>query len=138
MHYSNRASIMTGQYASRQGVIDNVARDAMSHRLPNYHLEPQRLGYATAHIGKWHVATSLSARTSRPPSSTRGRETRTADPGKIPAAPVFQEIREGFLAKIVPDRMLGRAGHALAGRHGLQGACCLRRSAFSYSAVMLP
>ena len=51
----NRASIMTGQYASRHGVIDNVARDAMSHRLPNYHLELRRLGYETAHIGKWHM-----------------------------------------------------------------------------------
>jgi len=51
----NRASIMTGQYASRHGIIDNVARDAMSHRLPNYHLELQKLGYETAHIGKWHM-----------------------------------------------------------------------------------
>src|SRR5688572_16396649 len=51
----NRASIMTGQYASRHGVIDNVARDAMSHRLPNYHLALQKLGYRTAHIGKWHM-----------------------------------------------------------------------------------
>jgi arylsulfatase A-like enzyme len=51
----NRASIMTGQYASRHGIIDNVARDAMSHRLPNYHLELQQLGYETAHIGKWHM-----------------------------------------------------------------------------------
>lgn len=51
----NRASIMTGQFASRHGIIDNVARDAMSHRLPNYHLELQRLGYETAHIGKWHM-----------------------------------------------------------------------------------
>jgi len=51
----NRASVMTGQYASRHGVIDNVARDAMSHRLPNYHLELQKLGYETAHIGKWHM-----------------------------------------------------------------------------------
>ncbi len=51
----NRASIMTGQYASRHGVIDNVARDAMSHRLPNYHLALQKLGYQTAHIGKWHM-----------------------------------------------------------------------------------
>ena len=51
----NRASIMTGQYASRHGIIDNVARDAMSHRLPNYHLELQRLGYEAAHIGKWHM-----------------------------------------------------------------------------------
>ena len=51
----NRASIMTGQYASRHGIIDNVARDAMSHRLPNYHLELRRLGYRTVHLGKWHM-----------------------------------------------------------------------------------
>jgi N-acetylglucosamine-6-sulfatase len=51
----NRASIVTGQYASRHGIIDNVARDAMSHRLPNYHLALQRLGYRTAHVGKWHM-----------------------------------------------------------------------------------
>ncbi len=51
----NRASIVTGQYATRHGIIDNVARGAMSHRLPNYHLELQKLGYETAHIGKWHM-----------------------------------------------------------------------------------
>ena len=51
----NRASVLTGQYASRHGIIDNVARDAASHRLPNYHLRLQRLGYETAHIGKWHM-----------------------------------------------------------------------------------
>jgi N-acetylglucosamine-6-sulfatase len=51
----NRASVMTGQYASRHGVIDNVARDAMSHGLPNYHLQRQKLGYETAHVGKWHM-----------------------------------------------------------------------------------
>ena len=51
----NRASILTGQYASRHGIIDNVARDAASHRLPNYHLELRALGYETAHIGKWHM-----------------------------------------------------------------------------------
>jgi len=58
----NRASIMTGQYASRHGIIDNVARDAMSHRLPNYHLELQKLGYHTAHIGKWHMGNSGAPR----------------------------------------------------------------------------
>ncbi|HJU20969.1 MAG TPA: sulfatase-like hydrolase/transferase [Casimicrobiaceae bacterium] len=51
----NRASILTGQYASRHGIIDNVARDAASHRLPNYHLALRELGYETAHIGKWHM-----------------------------------------------------------------------------------
>jgi N-acetylglucosamine-6-sulfatase len=51
----NRASILTGQYASRHGIIDNVARDAMSHRLPNYNLALHMLGYETAHVGKWHM-----------------------------------------------------------------------------------
>jgi N-acetylglucosamine-6-sulfatase len=30
----NRALLLTGQYTSRPGIIDNVARDAASHRLP--------------------------------------------------------------------------------------------------------
>jgi arylsulfatase A-like enzyme len=54
----NRASILTGQYASRHGIIDNVARDLASYRIPNYHVELQRLGYETAHIGKWHMGNS--------------------------------------------------------------------------------
>ncbi len=58
----NRASILTGQYASRHGVIDNVARDAMSFRLPNYHLALQALGYETAHVGKWHMGNSAAPR----------------------------------------------------------------------------
>jgi N-acetylglucosamine-6-sulfatase len=58
----NRASILTGQYASRHGIIDNVGRDAMSHRLPNYHLALQALGYETAHIGKWHMGNDATPR----------------------------------------------------------------------------
>jgi arylsulfatase A-like enzyme len=58
----NRASIVTGQYASRHGIIDNVARDAASHRLPNYHLALQGLGYETAHVGKWHMGNDGSPR----------------------------------------------------------------------------
>ena len=58
----NRASILTGQYASRHGIIDNVGRDALSHRLANYHLELKRLGYETAHIGKWHMGNDASPR----------------------------------------------------------------------------
>ena len=65
----NRASIVTGQYASRHGIIDNVARDAMSHRLPNYHLELQKLRLRDARTsasGTW--ATTAC----RGPATTRG------------------------------------------------------------------
>jgi N-acetylglucosamine-6-sulfatase len=58
----NRASILTGQYASRHGIIDNVARDALSHHLPNYHGTLQSLGYETAHVGKWHMGNDASPR----------------------------------------------------------------------------
>ena len=37
----NRACILTGQYASRHGIIDNVGRDAASHRLPAIYFERQ-------------------------------------------------------------------------------------------------
>ena len=58
----NRACIVTGQYASRHGILDNVGREAMSHRLDNYHLALQKLGYETAHIGKWHMGNSADPR----------------------------------------------------------------------------
>jgi arylsulfatase A-like enzyme len=58
----NRASILTGQYACRHGILDNVGRDAQSHRLPNYHRVLQVLGYETAHIGKWHMGNDPSPR----------------------------------------------------------------------------
>ena len=34
----NRASILTGQYPSRHGIIDNVARNRASHRLQTFPL----------------------------------------------------------------------------------------------------
>jgi len=58
----NRASILTGQYASRHGIIDNVGRDVASHRLDNYHIALRALGYETAHVGKWHMGNDASPR----------------------------------------------------------------------------
>jgi N-acetylglucosamine-6-sulfatase len=58
----NRACILTGQYASRHGIIDNVARDLASHRLANFHLALQAVGYETAHVGKWHMGNDASPR----------------------------------------------------------------------------
>lgn len=98
----NRASILTGQYASRHGIIDNVGRDAMSHRLANYHLELQKLGYETAHIGKWHMGNDASPRPGYDHwMSFRGQ-------GKI-TNPVFWEdggerVVEGYVSDLLSER----------------------------------
>ena len=58
----NRASILTGQYISRHGIVDNIARDAASHRLNLFAKQLQQAGYKTAHVGKWHMGNDPTAR----------------------------------------------------------------------------
>ena len=47
----NRASILTGQYPSRHGIIDNVARDRASHRLQTFPRAMQDAGYEMQDAG---------------------------------------------------------------------------------------
>jgi N-acetylglucosamine-6-sulfatase len=48
-----RASLLTGQYAHTNGIVDNTARP--SHALPVFPLALQRAGYRTGFFGKWHM-----------------------------------------------------------------------------------
>src|SRR5207249_5234622 len=47
----SRASFLTGQYAHKHGVRDNVARDALSHQLVTFPRLLHDTGYETAFIG---------------------------------------------------------------------------------------
>ena len=58
----NRASILTGQYVSRHGILDNTSRSHASHRLDLFPKELQKAGYSTAHIGKWHMGNDPTPR----------------------------------------------------------------------------
>ncbi len=58
----NRASILTGQYPSRHGVIDNVARNLLSHTLETFPRAMQADGYTTAFLGKWHMGNDPTPR----------------------------------------------------------------------------
>jgi len=60
----SRASILTGQYAHRHGVVDNT-----SPVPPGTVFFPQRLqkaGYRTAYVGKWHMGEAEASDDPRP------------------------------------------------------------------------
>lgn len=58
----NRATLLTGQYPSRHGIIDNIARDLTSHHLETFNLPMKAAGYRTAFLGKWHMGNDPTPR----------------------------------------------------------------------------
>jgi len=98
----NRASILTGQYPSRHGIIDNVARNRMSHRLETFPQALEREGYETAFLGKWHMGNDPTPRPGFDYWVAIPGQGRTIDPelyedGRIHAV-------EGYITDVLTDR----------------------------------
>lgn len=55
----SRASILTGTYAHRHGVVDNFT--PIPPGLPNFGQYLQKSRYQTAYIGKWHIGDTTDA-----------------------------------------------------------------------------
>jgi N-acetylglucosamine-6-sulfatase len=58
----SRACFLTGQYAHRNGIVDNTSRDKQSHELKTFPQALDQGGYETAFMGKWHMGNDDSPR----------------------------------------------------------------------------
>ena len=98
----NRASILTGQYPSRHGIVDNVARNKASHKLNLFAKDLQKVGYQTAHIGKWHMGNDPTPRPGYEEWSCLPGQGRCIDPvffenGKL-------DTVSGYVTDVITDK----------------------------------
>ena len=58
----SRASFLTGRYPHAHGIVDNVDRSDLSHRLVTWPLLLHGVGYETGYVGKWHMGVDDTSR----------------------------------------------------------------------------
>jgi N-acetylglucosamine-6-sulfatase len=58
----SRAAFLTLRYSHSNGILDNVARDRLSHQLVTWPRLLNNSGYRTAFLGKWHMGNDDSPR----------------------------------------------------------------------------
>jgi N-acetylglucosamine-6-sulfatase len=101
----NRATLLTGQFPSRHGIIDNVSRSLASHRLLTFPAALQSAGYRTAFLGKWHMGND--------PTPRPGFDYWVGLPGQGRSVnPEFFEegrlhVVEGYTTDLLTDRAIG-------------------------------
>jgi arylsulfatase A-like enzyme len=109
----NRASILTGQYPSRHGIIDNVARNLASHRLTTFPMAMREQGYDTAFLGKWHMGNDP---TPRPgfnywvglPGQGRAQDPELFEDGSL-------HVVTGYVTDLLTDRAIDFIGRQRGG-----------------------
>jgi N-acetylglucosamine-6-sulfatase len=101
----NRASILTGQYVSRHGILDNTSRSRASHLMDLFPKELQKAGYRTAHIGKWHMGNDPTPRPGYDTWVSFAGQGKTFDPD------LYEDGRihpvQGYITDIFTDRAVG-------------------------------
>lgn len=98
----NRATILTGQYPSRHGIIDNVARSRQSHRLETFPRALQANGYETGFLGKWHMGNDPTPRPGFDYWAAIPGQGRTIDPDLYEDGAIHTV--EGYITDILTDR----------------------------------
>jgi N-acetylglucosamine-6-sulfatase len=98
----NRASILTGQYASRHGILDNTSRSHASHQLDLFPKTLQAAGYRTAHVGKWHMGNDPTPRHGYDYWVSFAGQGKTYDPDLYENGETHQI--EGYITDIFTDR----------------------------------
>ena len=101
----NRASLLTGQYPSVHGIIDNVSRSQASHTLQTFPAALQRVGYRTAFLGKWHMGNDPTPRPGFDywaglPGQGRSINPELYEDGRLRVVP-------GYATDLLTDRAIG-------------------------------
>ncbi len=57
-----RASILTGLYAHKHGIVNNIDRSPQTHRMMTFQRVLHNSGYETGFVGKWHMGLDSTPR----------------------------------------------------------------------------
>lgn len=98
----NRASILTGQYPSTHGIIDNVARNRTSHTLKTFPRALHDAGYETGFLGKWHMGNDPTPRPGFDLWVSIPGQGRTHDPELYEDGEI--QVVEGYITDILTSR----------------------------------